>query len=84
MRLPRAHSVRGLALAPHCPSQRAAYVSAYREAARRDPFAAVRMAALSGLSQTNPLAARDELRYAEMNESEPEVVALARKLREHP
>ncbi|HEY5956383.1 MAG TPA: hypothetical protein VIV60_07525 [Polyangiaceae bacterium] len=65
------------------PPGRPQYIAAYREAARRDPFASVRMAALSGLFHTNPLAASEELRYAESHDSEPEVIALAHKLREH-
>jgi hypothetical protein len=41
------------------------------------------MAALSSLVRTNPLAAADELSYAELHQNEPEVVRLARRLREH-
>lgn len=57
--------------------------AALRQAARSDPFSGVRMAALSSLVRTNPLAAAEELSYAELHDSEPEVVRLARRLREH-
>lgn len=65
------------------PTNRPDVLAALRHAARHDPFAAVRMAALSGFARTNPLAAREELSYAEAHDSEPEVVSLARRLREN-
>jgi tetratricopeptide (TPR) repeat protein len=57
-------------------------VFALRQAARRDAFASVRMAALRSLKHDNPLAAKRELSYAESSDQEPEARELARKLLE--